>query len=114
MQNYSGERSLESSSERRNKNSDPQLQSRVSQKCNVIVTSNRISWKPELLIGEVSGGILPGCSRCKSWKDKIKLARGLRNALIRCENELEIDVDSLVVWGVQVVGKLFFVFEFNK
>ncbi|CAG8567493.1 7770_t:CDS:2 [Funneliformis caledonium] len=99
-----GEKSLKSSSERRNKNSDPQSQSRMGQKCDLIVTANRISWKPELLIGEVSGGVLPGCSRCKSWKDKIKLAWGLRDSLIRSENELEIDVDSLVVWGVQIVG----------
>ncbi|CAG8677276.1 11543_t:CDS:2 [Funneliformis mosseae] len=99
-----GEKSLKSSSERRNRNSDPQSQSRIGQKCDLIVTANRISWKPELLIGEVSGGVLPGCSRCKSWKDKIKLAWGLRDSLIRSENELEIDVDSLVVWGVQIVG----------
>ncbi|CAG8676851.1 13490_t:CDS:2, partial [Funneliformis mosseae] len=39
-----------------------------------------------------------------SWKDKIKLAWRLREALIRSENELEIDVDSLIVWGVQIVG----------
>ena len=80
---------------------------RIGQKSDLVVTANRISWKPELLIGEVSGGVLPGCSRCESWKDKIKLARGLRDVLIKYESELEVDVDDLLVWGVQIIGVIF-------
>ncbi|CAG8805267.1 16687_t:CDS:2, partial [Racocetra persica] len=97
-----GENSLVSSSERRNLNRDPQSQARIGQKCDITITSNKLGWSPELLIGEVSGGILPQCSAHKAWEDKIKLGIGLRDILVRLENELP--GINQAVYGVQVVG----------
>ncbi|CAG8776466.1 20972_t:CDS:2, partial [Cetraspora pellucida] len=97
-----GDTSLLSSSERRNLGRDPQTRAKIGQKCDMILFSNRLGWLPELLIGEVSGSILPQCSSCKSWQDKIKLIIGLRDVLVRLENELP-GMDQ-TVYGVQVVG----------
>ncbi|CAG8611807.1 15029_t:CDS:10, partial [Funneliformis mosseae] len=68
----------------RNKNSDPQSQSRMGQKCDLIVTANRISWKPELLIGEVSGGIFPDVRDASLGKIK---SIGFRNFIHWCPSK---------------------------
>ncbi|KAF0547672.1 hypothetical protein F8M41_000550 [Gigaspora margarita] len=97
-----GKNSLVNSSERRYLDRDPQSHARIGQKCDLVITSNKLCWFPELLIGEVSGGILPQCSAHKAWEDKIRLGIGLRDVLVRLENELP--GINQAVYGVQVVG----------
>ncbi|RIB14866.1 hypothetical protein C2G38_2247983 [Gigaspora rosea] len=94
----------ENSSEQWNLNRDPQSHARIGQNCDLVITSNKLCWSPELLIVEVSGGILPQCSAHKAWKDKIKFGIGLRDALVQLENELP--GINQAVYGVQVVEHL--------
>jgi hypothetical protein len=103
-----GEKSLESSAERRNQGKDPQTRARIGQKSDLLISSMKLAWQPELLLGEVSGGVDPRCSKCKEWQDKVKLMLGMRDILLRCERELDLDNvadKQLIVWGVQIVGE---------
>jgi hypothetical protein len=42
----------------------------------------------------------------------VKLMLGLRDILLRCERELEMNDDvangKLLIWGIQIIGEFFF------
>ena len=73
-----GEHVLQACIERRNEDRDPQLNSRVGLKCDCRIVCTTASWKAEIGVGEVSGG-LPACSHVKSWERTIVMANGEAN-----------------------------------
>ncbi|CAG8570347.1 4206_t:CDS:10 [Paraglomus brasilianum] len=95
-----GEHVLQACTERRNENRDPQLNSRVGLKCDCRIVCTTASWKAEIGVGEVSGG-LPECNHVKSWEDKVKLAIELRDMLMHIRRRLNIEVP---VFGWQLRG----------
>jgi len=99
-----GERILNATAVRRNKERDPENRARAGYKVDVIVEFLGLHWMPEIGCGEVSGG-LPCCSRAKECIDVIKLAWGLRDMWALAQEQLVgVDASALVVWGFTVVG----------
>ncbi|KAG2171258.1 hypothetical protein INT43_004112, partial [Umbelopsis isabellina] len=78
-----GETTLNASSERRNKSSDPEVRARIGQRCDYLLTYKGHAMYPEVLIGEVSGGI-PAGANWKTWYDFLmKLVLGSRDCILR-------------------------------
>jgi hypothetical protein len=76
-------------------------------KVDVLVKLLGLHWRPDLGVGEISGG-LPRCSLSKEWLDTIKLGLELRDMWSLARDQLnEVDSSSLVMWGFTVVGKAF-------
>jgi hypothetical protein len=103
-----GEKSLQASAARRNDKLVPQLRSRIGQKCDYLLRYDAIGSRPELLIGEVSGG-LPAAANWKSWQDfLVKIVLGSRDCLYKiysgCRN-LEIGEEQVIIYSFQLHGK---------
>ncbi|CAG8634277.1 3700_t:CDS:2, partial [Paraglomus occultum] len=95
-----GEQTLYASAERRNKMRDPQLSSLVGVKPDCKMVCTTASWRVEIGVGEVSGG-LPECCHAKLWHDKVKLALELRDMCVSIQNRLGRIVP---VFGWQLQG----------
>ncbi|KAG2174760.1 hypothetical protein INT43_005818 [Umbelopsis isabellina] len=65
-----GEITLNASAERRNKTCDPEVRARIGQRCDYLLTYKGHAMCPEVLIGEVSGGIPAGAN----WKTCFQLS----------------------------------------
>lgn len=100
-----GEVSLKASSERRNEHADPQKRARIGQKCDYLLTFRGLAYQPEVLIGEVSGG-LPEAPNWKVWYDfLIKLVLGSRDCLYRMEKSgSKSDEESVLMYCYQLHG----------
>ena len=103
-----GEIALQALSERRNRNTDPQLRAKIGQKCDYTLKFDGLALSPELDIGEISGGIPPG-AHWKTWYDfLVKLVLGSRDCIYRIYQEAEVEEaeeDGVVIYCFQLHGK---------
>jgi hypothetical protein len=97
---------LNASSERRNKSSDPEVRARIGQRCDYLLTYKGHAIYPEVLIGEVSGGI-PAGANWKTWYDfLIKLVLGSRDCILRIIERCGEQGKTTVMYSFQLSGKL--------
>ncbi|KAJ2960579.1 hypothetical protein NQZ79_g3999 [Umbelopsis isabellina] len=103
------DKSLPTSAARRNEQADQQIQSKIGQKCDYLLRYDAIGLQPEMLIGEISGG-LPAAANWKSWHDFMKLVLISRDCLARLGAIGAISQskeDHLVVYAFQLHGRVF-------
>lgn len=104
-----GETSLRASSERRNKDADPELRAKIGQKCDYLLTYKGHAMAPEMLIGEVSGGI-PPADNWKCWSDfLVKLVLGCKDCILRIMDVCEENGKGTIMYCFQLHGMLSFI-----
>lgn len=89
--------------------SSPQDRAPSGKKIDYLVKSKALSWHPEVLIGEISGG-LPRCANWKYWHDfMMRCALGSRDCLWRIAQEIpdvtSNDLEKSKMYSFQLAGK---------